>query len=247
MRDESMLRQARRLLEAYRSGALGGEKMPEDKNPQLDKSSVENYLYFTLTMSLNYQRSAYALWESALRTYDDPQTRGVFVTWQVMQMTEDELREKLTRYKLALQPNKQPQIWRTLCTTFEDEFSGDVRQMFERNGWSAERTKSYIAARKKQFPYLGGVKICNYWLHVMERYTDARFIDRQNISVAPDTHVIQSSVKLGIISPEEAERSDVRELTAARWQELLEGTEIVPIDMHTPMWLWSRSGFELEI
>ena len=31
------------LLEAYRSGRLGGERMPEDENPALDKASGENY------------------------------------------------------------------------------------------------------------------------------------------------------------------------------------------------------------
>lgn len=29
------------LLEAYKSGRLGGKKMPEDENPVLEKSSCE--------------------------------------------------------------------------------------------------------------------------------------------------------------------------------------------------------------
>ena len=32
------------LVDAYKSGRLGGEKMPEDENPGLDKKSKENYL-----------------------------------------------------------------------------------------------------------------------------------------------------------------------------------------------------------
>lgn len=35
-------------------------------------------------------------------------------------MNQDELREKLTAYKVALQPNKQPDIWKTLCHTIEN-------------------------------------------------------------------------------------------------------------------------------
>jgi len=27
----------------------------------------------------------------------------------------------------------------------------------------------------------------------------------------------------------------------------LQSTELVPIDVHTPMWLWSRGKFEVEI
>jgi hypothetical protein len=29
--------------------------------------------------------------------------------------------------------------------------------------------------------------------------------------------------------------------------EILRGTGLVPIDIHTPLWLWSRSGFTIEL
>ena len=32
----------------YKNGELGGEVMPEDANPNFEKDSLENYLYFTL-------------------------------------------------------------------------------------------------------------------------------------------------------------------------------------------------------
>ena len=52
-----ILENVNKLVYAYRTGILGGEKMPEDKNPNLDKGSKENYMYFTLPMALNYQRN----------------------------------------------------------------------------------------------------------------------------------------------------------------------------------------------
>ncbi len=48
-------------MEMYKRGELGGEIMPEDSNPHLNKDSLENYLYFTLPMALNYQRNSYTL------------------------------------------------------------------------------------------------------------------------------------------------------------------------------------------
>ena len=235
------------LLDAYKAGLLGGEKMPEDENPVLDKSSKENYLYFTLPMALNYQRNSYTLWESANKTYNDIDTADVFDTKTVVAMDEQILREKLVRYKVALQPNKQPIIWRTICETIENEFHGDIRLLFSENDYSVKRIKEYIAKNKKKFPYLGGNKICNYWLYVMEQYTDVKFVDRENITVAPDTHVIQASERLGIISTEGVAQGNVQEIVANRWQEILKGTDLVPIDVHTPMWLWSRGKFSVEI
>ena len=58
---EELLIKIKKLKEMYEKGELGGELMPEDENPHLEKSSMENYLYFTLPMALNYQRNSYML------------------------------------------------------------------------------------------------------------------------------------------------------------------------------------------
>jgi len=59
--------------------------------------------------------------------------------------------------------------------------------------------------------------------------------------------VIQASVKLGVLTAEESQVSNVQIILAERWTELLQGTDLKPIDVHTPMWLWSRGKFEVDI
>ena len=81
----------------------------------------------------------------------------------------------------------------------------------------------------------------------MEQCTDVKFIDRENITVAPYIHVIQASERWGVISSEEVGQSSIQEIVASRWQDILKGTDLVPIDVHTPIWLWSRGKFEVEI
>ena len=78
MTKEQKLEKIEKLYNAYKEGKLGGEIMPEDENPNLEKSSKENFNYFTLPMALNYQRNSYKLWESALNTYNDKETNFVF-------------------------------------------------------------------------------------------------------------------------------------------------------------------------
>lgn len=244
---EIILEKVNKLVCAYKKGLLGGEKMPEDENPHLDKASKQNYMYFTLPMALNYQRNSYVLWDCANRMYDDECARIVFDSKEVCSMPEELLREYLVTYKVALQPNKQPIIWKQLCETIEKKLDGDIRNLFILNDFSVAKIKEYIQANKKDFPYLGGNKICNYWLYVLEQYTDVKFVDRENITVAPDTHVIQASQKLGVISEEESQLSNVQIIIAERWKELLKGTDLKPIDVHTPMWLWSRGKFGVNI
>lgn len=50
---EEVLKKVDILYNMWKKGSLGGEVMPEDANPHLDKSSLENYNYFTLPMALN--------------------------------------------------------------------------------------------------------------------------------------------------------------------------------------------------
>lgn len=242
-----ILKKVDELLQLYHSGALGGEIMPEDANPELEKQSKENYLYFTLPMALNYQRNSYKLWEAAKATYLDIETRDVFIPECVVQMSLEDLRDKLLKYKVALQPNKHVEIWFRLCNTFADEFQGDIRKLFQNNESSVKKIKEYMLLNKKEFPYLSGTKILNYWLYVMIQYTDAKLKDRQCITVAPDTHVIQASEKLGLISFDELEKPAIREKVSCLWEEVFRGTKRCPIDIHTPLWLWSRGGFKVKV
>lgn len=244
---DEILAKITKLVCAYKQGILGGEKMPEDENPGLEKSSAENYMYFTLPMALNYQRNSYALWECANRMYADKDAGRVFDSKQVCVMPQEILKKYLVEYKVALQPNKQPLIWKKICETIEQKLAGDIRNLFFANGNSVKRIKEYIHNNKKDFPYLGGNKICNYWLYVLEQYTDIRFVDRENITVAPDTHVVQASQKLGVVTPEEVQAANIQTVLVQRWENILEGTDFKPIDIHTPMWLWSRGKFKVDI
>ena len=81
----------------------------------------------------------------------------------------------------------------------------------------------------------------------MTKYTDLKFTNRGEITIAPDTHVLQASVKLGVITEEELKKSNIREITSQRWKEILKGEDLQPIDLHTPFWLWSRNGFKIEV
>lgn len=156
MDKKEIISKVNKLIQLHQQGYLGGEKMPEDENPCLDKASRENYMYFTLPMSLNYQRNSYVLWECANRMYSDKNAKAVFDSKEVCSMSEELLKKYLVDYRVALQPNKQPLIWKKLCETIETKLDGDIRNLFSGNGFSVEKVKAYIQNNKKDFPYLGG-------------------------------------------------------------------------------------------
>ena len=53
-------------------------------------------------------------------------------------------------------------------------------------------------------------------------------------------HVAQHSK----VIVEELNKSDVQLTVVDRWNELFKETKYKPIDIHTPLWLWSRNGFK---
>jgi hypothetical protein len=89
------------------------------------------------------------------------------------------------------------------------------------------------------FPYLRGSKLANYWLFILGNFTDAQFSNMNYISIIPDTHVLQSSVRLGL-----SNEKDTPEQVAIIWRELLKDSDLNPVEMHPVLWNWSRNGFE---
>ena len=243
MNKTEILFKVEKLIAAHKQGLLGGEKMPEDSRPNLLRSSEENILYLTLPMALNYQRNSYKLWESALLTWEDLETKTVFNPSQAINLNIDTLRQFLVKYKVALQQNKQPLIWQKLCQTFVDNYDGKVLNLLAKNDYRIDQILNEIQIEKKKyFPYLSGNKIANYWLFVLTQYTDLPFKNKDSLSIAPDTHICQASLKLGLSSINESPLQ-----VAEHWKVLLSNSGIYPIDIHTPLWLWSRGNFSFQV
>lgn len=221
--------------------------MPEDSNPGFSDEDQElRIAYFTLPMALNYQRNSYKLWEAALKTFNDPETRFVFDVVAVSKASEEDVRRALMKYKVALQPNKHIKTWRTIAATIKEKW-GSFRVFFEATHNDFLILKQLVNIdHKKGFPYLSGPKIFNYWSFIMSTYGKIALSNRDYIDIAPDTHITQCSVKLGVITDEEAAVL-TKEAISERWRELLKGSGIDPIDMHPPLWFWSRNGFVFKI
>lgn len=237
----------RELLVAYKNGSLGNCTMPEDSNPGFEKDEKELRLaYFSLPMSLNYQRDSYKLWEAALKAYKDEDTTDIFRVEKVDKMTVEVLRDKLMKYKVALQPNKHIATWKTISETVFNNW-GSFSGFFEKADNDLAVIKELIQKKfKKGFPYLSGPKIFNYWSFIISTYGQVPLKNRQLIEIAPDTHITKCSVILGLISQTEAEKLSKDEISR-RWREALGGSGISPIEMHPPLWFWSRNGFRYKL
>lgn len=242
MNKKSQLERVLKLHTLFQEGKIPVLSKHE-VNPSLSKGSRENYLYFTLPPCINFQRHSPAMWASALKTYEDPKTRYLFSPEEVVKRTRGQVQSDLMKYKLALQKNKHTDIWIAICKAFHLHFNDDPRLLLKNANWDVIQIHQIIQQdKKKDFPYISGPKMANYWLYILSHYTDAKFQNMEAISIIPDTHVLQCSIKLGL-SDEKMTSLEVAEI----WRELLSGEKIAPVEMHPVLWNWSRNNFLPEI
>lgn len=183
------------------------------------------------------------MWKGALATWEDSSTNYLFFPERVTEKSVEKVRSDLLKHKLSLQPNKHTDIWRTISGTFHALFDDDPRSLLKEGSYDAGQVIELLQGKyKEHFPYLRGPKMSNYWLYILSQYTDAPLTNLERISIIPDTHVQQCSVRLGVVKsgarPEEVARA---------WHELLEGSGLMPMDMHPILWNWSRAGFVPEV
>jgi len=197
-------------------------------------------------MALNYQRNSFMLWESALETFKDPETRITFDIAKAAELEESELKALLAKYRLAIQPNKHTQTWLAIAKTVHSNF-GTMQGLFEDCGKDFPKLRETVQVKlKKGFPYLSGPKIFNYWSFIIQEYGKIGLENSEFIEIAPDTHVIKCSVRLGVITQEEADKLS-REKISEKWRSALEGSGISPIEMHEPLWFWSKGNFAFKV
>lgn len=212
-------------------------------HPGLPRGSRENYLYFTLPPCLNFQRHSPALWAAALKTWEDPETNYLFFPEKTARKTRERLQKDLLKHRLALQPNKHTDIWQVVSRAFHAHFADDPRELLRAAEWDVVKIHQIIQQdKRREFPYISGPKMANYWLYILSRYTDVTLQHMREISIIPDTHVLQCSIRLGLTTPAMSS-VDV----AGVWKELLSDAPVTPVEMHPVLWNWSRNHFQPEV
>ncbi|WYP25983.1 hypothetical protein NSQ54_16900 [Alkalihalobacillus sp. FSL W8-0930] len=245
MTDTFFLQKVKDLLQMHAHGLLGREIMPEDI--LIDSVQPKDLLnVLTLSMALNYQRNSYKLWESVVHAYNYVKTNWIFDPSIVVTKELGEIRDALLTHRVGLQPNRHPDIWKRVASGITNSSErGDVYGLIQSANADISILKEMMQVhRKSEFPYLSGPKIFNYWLYVIESYTDIVWTSRHLITIAPDTHILKASVKLGLCSKEVLNGREIdRNTVSSAWENVLSGSGLAPIDVHTPLWLWSRAGF----
>lgn len=191
------------------TGIHGRTEMPEDIVPNgVVKGSLEHILFITLTVSIDYQRDADALWASSRRTYEDPETRYLFNPRLLQETPFPKIVRDMQKYKLSKKPQQDANTWHTVGVTFYEKWQGDPRNFLASCNWDAPlilarlKVDSHLRNGKRvpDFPFLRGDKIGPLWLRMLRDnagLTQIRNLDKVPIPV--DIHVARATLALGVV------------------------------------------------
>ncbi len=240
------------------TGIHGRTEMPEDILPTgISSGSLEHLLFITLTVAIDYQRDANALWRSSRLTFEDPETRYLYDPRALHEAGPSKVITDMQRHGLSKKPKQDAFIWRTVGVTFFKKWSGDPRKFLADGGWDAptvlERLRSDNHIQRDRavsdFPFLRGSKIGPLWLRMLRDnvgIADLKAMDQVPIPV--DIHVARASLCLGVVKGRfSGPLPDLFEHIRSAWFQSVKELHVrnramIALDVDEPLWHLSKYG-----
>jgi len=232
-----------------RDGVLSNTELPESKPPEgIVRGTYEHIMFLTLSVSIDYQRSASDLWNAARKTWEDEDTRWIFFPGEIKKKDLDDLISSLAKHKLSKKKEKDAKIWRTVAISFLELFDGDPRKMFEELDYDARRIFDIMrSSYAKKFPYLAGSsgtsKILSLWIRILHDEAKVAFKNLNEVPLPIDIHTARATITTGcLVGKFEGSFSSFAEQAKNAWIGACKGTKYYPLKIDEPLWNLSRFG-----
>ena len=240
------------------SGIHGRTDMPEDIIPEgMKKGSAEHILFLTLTVSIDYQRDAPALWESARKTYEDLDTRYLFSPKEIHLTTLSKIMKDMQRYGLSKKHTQDARIWRTNSLTFYKKWLSDPIHFLADCNFDAPiiinrlKTDSHFDGYRvsPDYLFLKGNKIGPLWLRMLRDNAGIdRILNMDKIPIPVDVHVARATLALGIVRGQYQGSSETIFIEIRKaWSLCTKGVFannriMISLDVDEPLWHLSKYG-----
>ena len=239
-------------------GIHGRNEMPEDILPKgIIKGSLTHIMFITLTVSIDYQRDAPALWSASRKTFEDPNTRYLFDPKALHETPFRKIVEDMPKYKLSKKPQKDAYIWRTVGVTFYKKWNSDPRNFLQDCNWDAltvlKRLKKdvhlYNGRWVHDYPYLRGDKIGPLWLRMLRDNVGIKKLKNlDKVPIPVDIHVARATLAIGVVRGKfNGSLNDLFGYVRKAWFESVKGLNVknrpmIALDVDEPLWHLSKYG-----
>lgn len=240
-----------RLRDAFRG--VGGasvfgqiNSMPEEELSRDIANELDRLMYLTLTVSIDYQRDAVALWRHTRARYDDPETRWLFDPREVATRTPAEILAALRRGdpRGALRyPTKDAGWWHRNSRTFAQDYAGDPRVLFQRLDWDVARIRHEVN-RPGRFQGLKGPKIFPLWIRMLADIQRYHFTGLEALPIPVDVHVARATFTTGLMRGRYEGPFDatLKSVIRRAWTDACRAAGEPHMTFDEPRWQLSRLG-----
>ncbi len=241
----------------HSSGIHERTEMPEDTMPpEIELGSLGHVVLLTLTVALDYQRDASALWAAAIATYEDPETRYLFSPGLVHEASPKKIIQDMQKHKLSKKPQRDADIWRTNAITFFKKYDGDPRNFLKICDLDAptviERLRNdchdYNKRPVNDFPNLRGKKIGPLWLRMLRDNAGIELKRLDEMPIPVDVHVARATLALGVVKGTfDGPVEELHEVVRKAWRNSVKDLQIgsrpmIALDIDEPLWHLSKYG-----
>lgn len=239
-------------------GIFGQTIMPEDLVPiGIDPGSRKHLLFITLTVAIDYQRDATALWNSSRHTYEDAATCYLFEPAEVVSTPLSKVINDMQKHKLSKKPNKDALIWATISETIVNKFHNDPRNILKAGEFKGDRILELLRKSKHMkngrwipdFPYLSGNKIGPLWVRMLRDNLGYDIANMELIPIPVDVHVARATLTLGIVRGKYSGHiNELFNYIRQAWFESVKGLKrsdglpMIALDVDESLWHLSRGG-----
>lgn len=225
------------------TGIFGHTTMPEDILPSgVEEGSLEHRMFITLTVSIDYMRDAEALWAASRNAFEDKHTRYLFYPHEVAVVEPARVVRDLQMSGVALRPNQDGHIWRTVSLTLLGKWRGDPLNLVKAANHDARRVLRLVRD-ESGFPFLRGPKISSLWVRMLRDNVGLQLRNLGQVPIPMDIHIGRATLSTGVLRGRYRGTLDqIRPDVEEAWARGLEGTRFVPLDVDEPLWHLSRYG-----
>lgn len=228
--DAGNVQWAETLVEDFRNGdgPFGNDPAPENTYIGDIGSNEDRARFLTFGAALDYQRPAERHWDTMWHMYEAyPE---LFVPSEACEKGERWLQSLFSAYGVRF-PNRDSDTWQRIARILDDDHDGSVITMIEDEQYDAVDLMELV--REGDFPLLGGVKICPFWIRLLHDHVHSlRNVYRVDIPV--DVQVRRVTTELDGVSVEDDD--DVREF----WRYVGGRIDVPPFQLDEPLWQIGR-------
>lgn len=239
-------------------GIFGRTDMPEDMLPNgVRRGSLDHQMFITLTVAIDYQRDANALWDASRKTFDDPETRYLFDPQALREMSFESVERDMQKYGLSKKPRKDATIWSTVGVSFYKKWDGQPEKFLASCEWDCNeilrrlRADTHLSHQKPvpDYPYLRGPKIGPLWLRMLRDNVGIESLRKlDEVPIPVDIHVARATLAVGLVSGRfDDTLNEIFESVRGAWFSsvrglTVQGRPMIALDVDEPLWHLSKYG-----